>query len=257
MASEELLNARQQLLLKIINEKEYVSIKELKKEIDVSEATIRRDLDEMSQNEIIGRVHGGAIKLTSTSHEPFQTEKMGQMTEEKKRIAKYVSSLVRPGNSIFLDSGTTTLYIAEAIKEKKNLTIVTDNLDVAYMVSFDPSSTVIFTGGMIRRDFSVVVGPITEDTISKFKVDITFVACDAIDPDSGLYNVNYLEVGVKKAITKCGRKTVLVSDHTKFGSCSFAFVCPLDDIDCIISDTGLSPAIVTKLKKNKIDVVLC
>ncbi len=125
------------------------------------------------------------------------------------------------------------------------------------MVSFDPSSTVIFTGGMIRRDFSVVVGPITEDTISKFKVDITFVACDAIDPDSGLYNVNYLEVGVKKAITKCGRKTVLVSDHTKFGSCSFAFVCPLDDIDCIISDTGLSPAIVTKLKKNKMDVVLC
>lgn len=251
------LNSRQQSVLKYINEKEYASIKELAKEIGVSEATIRRDLDEMSQKEVLGRVHGGAIKLTGTSHEPFQIEKIGHMTEEKKRIAQYASSIVKPGNSIFLDSGTTTLFVAEAIKDIKNLTIITDNLDIAYNVTFDSSSTVIFTGGMIRRDYSVVVGQITEDVVSRFKVDISFVGCDAADPDKGLYNVNYLEIGVKKAILNCGRKTVLVADHTKFNNCSLALVASFENVDCVITDTGISPVVVSKLKKNKIEVVLC
>ena len=251
------LNTRQQSVLKYINEKEYASIKELAKEIGVSEATIRRDLDEMSQKEVLGRVHGGAIKLTGTSHEPFQEEKIGHMTEEKKRIAQYASSLVKPGNSVFLDSGTTTLFIAEAIKNINNLTIITDNLDIAYNVQFDSSSTVIFTGGMIRRDYRVVVGQIAEDVISKFRVDISFVGCDAADPDIGLYNVNYLEIGVKKAILNCGRKTVLVADHTKFNNCSLALVAPFDSVDCVICDSGLSQNIVSKIKRNKVELILC
>lgn len=251
------LNSRQQSVLKYINEKEYASIKELAKEIGVSEATIRRDLDEMSQKEVLERVHGGAIKLTGTSHEPLQIEKIGHMAEEKKRIAQYASSLVKPGNSIFLDSGTTTLFVAEAIKDIRNLTIITDNMDIAYNVQFDPSSSVILTGGMIRRDYSVVVGEITEYVVSKFKVDISFVACDAADPDKGLYNVNYLEIGVKKAILNCGRKTVLVADHTKFNNCSLALIAPFDNVDCVITDADVSSNIVTKLKKKKIEVVLC
>lgn len=250
-------NARQKQVLSIINERDYCSTKELSNAINASEATIRRDLDNLADCQYIGRVHGGAVKIQQkTTFEPFHADKIKLMVNEKKRIAKCASTLIHDGNSVFLDSGTTTLFIAEELKTKKNLTIITDNLDIVSSVQFDNTTNVILTGGLLRQAYSVVVGDITEDIIKRFKVDIAFTACDAVDPEVGLFNANYLEIGVKKAITKCGTKTVLVADSSKFKNYALAYVCSINEIDCIISDTGLSEACQSILKKRNIELHL-
>lgn len=250
------LNARQRSLLNVINESDYASIHDLAVRTNVSEATIRRDLDELSNHGFIGRVHGGAVRLASTSYERFHSEKMQIMTDEKRMIAKAAAQMVHEGNSIFLDSGSTTLFIANELTSIKNLTIVTDNMDVAYSVKFDPSTNVILTGGLCRRDYSAVVGSLAEESIRRFRVDIAFAACDAVDPKIGIYNVNYLEIGVKKEIVHCGKKTVLVADHTKFGSCALAFICSLDEIDCIITDTALDKEYAQEISDKGIELLL-
>ena len=256
MLSGGVLNARQLSLLDIINESDYASIRDLAVRTKVSEATIRRDLDELSNNGYIGRVHGGAVKLSSTSYERFHSEKMQIMTDEKRRIARAAAQLVHQGDSIFLDSGSTTLFIANELTEKKDLTIVTDNMDVAYSVKFDPSTSVILTGGLCRRDYNVVIGALAEEAIKRFRVDIAFAACDAVDPRTGVYNVNYLEIGVKREIEKKKKKTVLVADNTKFGSCALAFVCPISDIDCIITDSGLSKECIQEITDSNVELML-
>lgn len=247
MLNDSILTVRQQKLVKLVNNNDFSSIHDLAVQIKVSEATVRRDLDELSGKGFIGRVHGGAVKLESTTYEPLHSEKMKKNTLEKQRIAAFAASLVHEGNSIFLDSGSTTLFIARELRKKKNLTIVTDNLDIATSVDFDASTTIILTGGMIRRNYSAVVGELTEDVIRKCKVDISFVACDAIDSERGMYNSNYLEIGVKKQIVNCGNMTILVADSTKFSSCSLAFVCPMESIDCIITDR--------KLDQDNVDII--
>lgn len=250
------LSSRQKGLLKVINESDYASIRDLAIQIEVSESTVRRDLDELSDGGFIGRVHGGAVKLASTTFERFHSEKMKIMTEEKRRIALAAAQMVKEGNSVFLDSGSTTQFIAYELTKKKNLTIVTDNIDIAYSVIFDASTNVILTGGLCRRDYSAVIGSLTEDTIRRFKVDITFIACDAVDPKTGIYNVNYLEIGVKNEIVKCGKKTVLVADHTKFNSSALAFVCPMEEIDSVITDNELDSEDVKVITEKAIELIL-
>ncbi len=252
-----ILNERQKAILKAINENDFASIRELSETHEVSEATIRRDIDTLADVGLVGRVHGGAVKLASSSFERFHCEKMKIMTEEKQRIAKAAAMCVLDGDSIFLDSGSTTLFIANELVNKKNLTVVTDNLDIAYSIKFDTSSSVILTGGLCRRDYSAVVGSLAEDIIRNLKVDIAFVACDSVDSRAGVYNVNYLEIGVKKEIDKCIKKTILVTDHTKFNSHALAHICDLSCIDCIITDDGLSQKHVKALKEQKIELILC
>lgn len=256
MTRKTVLNSRQRILLDFINESEFASIRKLATHLNVSEATIRRDLDILSDGGFIGRVHGGAVKLVGTTYERYHSEKMTIMTQEKQRIAQAAAKMIKEGDCIFLDSGSTTLYLANELIDKKNLTIVTDNMDIAYSVKFDPSTSVILTGGLCRRDYSAVIGSLAEESIRRFKVDIAFAACDAVDPQKGVYNVNYLEIGVKKEIVNCGRKTVLVADHAKFGSFALAHICPMDDIDCIITDSALPEKYVQEINDQGIELIL-
>lgn len=249
------LSTRRHSVLNAVNERGYASISELAKIINVSESTVRRDLEDLAEGGFIQKIHGGAMRQKSTTFERLHSEKLKIMTDEKSRIADYAVTLVHEGQSIFLDTGSTTLVLAQKLSTMKNLTVITDNLDIAYSVKFDDSTSVILTGGLCKRDFNVVLGPLTEEAIKNFKVDIAFVASDSIEMD-GVYNVNFLEVGVKKQLINCGRKTILVSDHTKFGSPALAFICPLSDIDLIITDEGLKPEYQIALKKQNVEYVM-
>lgn len=254
--SQIVLNNRQRNILEAINSSEFATVHQLAVKTGASEATIRRDLDVLADGNYIDRVHGGALRSISTTYERIHNEKMQLMQDEKKRIAKKAAGQVKEGQSIFLDSGSTTYFIACELISKKNLTIVTDNLEIVYSVDFDPSSSVIFTGGLIRRDYGVVIGSLTQEAIKHFKVDVSFLACDAVDAKNGIYNFNYQEVEIKKEITKCGRRTILVTDHKKFESSALVFVCPLSDIDLIITDKGLRDEYVKAIKDQSIELML-
>ena len=249
------LNARQHKILEFINRNGSAQIKDLNAMHEVSEATIRRDFDDLARMGLIERVHGGAMRVNSTAFERVHSEKMTMMPAEKMRIAARAASLVENGESLFLDSGTTTYFIARELYAHQDLTIVTNNLDIAQSVQFDPTTSLIVTGGMRREQYSVLIGSLAEQAIRDFCVDKAFMGCDAIDPVNGVYNTNFLEVGVKQRIVRCGKKTILVTDSSKFYRKALAKVCDLDEIDMIVTDDGLDDEIAQEIRKSIPDTI--
>ena len=230
---------RQQRIMDFLSVNDSISIKEAAELCNVSEATARRDLDDMALTDLVERTHGGAILHRGTGFEAIHSEKQTVMIPEKKKIAKAAAELVRDGDSIFLDSGTTACVLPEQLSTVKRLTIVTNNLDIAYAAKMDPSSTMIVTGGFRRDGYNVLVGDIGEEFIKKLYVDIAFLGADAVNVEKGVFNSNFLEIGIKKSILNCGKKRVMISDCSKFSKKALAKVCDIEDFDCIITDEGI------------------
>lgn len=239
---------RQQLITDFLVAKYSITIKQAAELCSVSEATARRDIDEMANAGLVERTHGGAVLHRSTGFEEFHSEKMKVMIPEKTRIAKEAARLIKDGDCIFLDSGSTTFLLGQQLQNFKKLTVITNNLDVAYMTKLDTSSTMIVTGGVRRDGYSVLIGDIAEELIEKLYVDIAFLGADAISAKSGIYNSNFMEIGIKKSIISSGRKKVLLADHSKFKQKALAKVCDIDVFDTIITDNGLDSETIEYIK---------
>lgn len=231
---------RQQRITTYLKQKYTISVREAAELCQVSEATARRDLDELASSSFIERTHGGAILKHTTVTERKYSEKMQLMINEKKHIAEAAASMISPGESIFLDSGSTTFFLAQLLSNIECLTVVTNSLDIAYSIKLGAASTMIVTGGVRRDGFSVLTGNIAEELTRGLCVDISFLGTDAIDVNSGLYNSNVSEIVMKRCILKSGRKKVLLADHSKFETKALVKVCEVEDLDVIITDGGLS-----------------
>lgn len=230
---------RHQIIIGYLTKKRSITIREAAKLCGVSEATARRDLDEMAVQGMLERTHGGAVLERGTGLEMVHDEKLKLMIPEKTRIAKAAAALIKEGDSIFLDSGTTTLMLAKQLESVPNLTVITYNLDIAYGVNLEKSSTLIVTGGIRRDGYNALMGSVAEEMIQKLSVDIVFLGADAINPEYGVFNSNFLELGVKRCSIACAQRRVLLSDHTKFKRKALTKVCEIDEFDVIITDKGL------------------
>lgn len=249
MTGKLVLTARQQSILDHVNQAGSAQIKDLAVVLGVSEATARRDFDEMAASGLVERVHGGIVKSNGTAFERFHSEKMQSMLKEKQRIARKAASLIKNGDSLFLDSGTTTFFIAQNLANLTDLTIVTNNLDIAYSCNFHPTTSLLVTGGMRRENYSVLIGDVAENMLKSFFVDVAFLGCDAISLEDGVYNTNFMELGIKKQIVNCGKRLVLVTDSSKFHKKALAKVCDVQELDTVITDEGLGAEALETLKK--------
>ena len=177
------------------------------------------------------------------------------MIPEKKRIAIAAKKLIEDGDSLFLDTGTTTYLLAEELKEKKRLTVVTNNLDIAYTTELDATSTMIITGGIRRDGYSSLVGDIAADLVRKLYVDVSFIGADAVSVGNGVFNTNFNEIGIKKSGIESGKRKVLLADSSKFSRKALAKICDLQEFDIIITDSGIDEAQL-KILKEKITRVI-
>ena len=248
---------RQKKMMEYIEANTSAQIHELAERFHVSEATVRRDLDELDQQGALRRTHGGAIKVDrSTSYESMYSEKIGQMLDEKHRIADAAANMVHPGDTVMIDSGTTTFFIAQALSHHENLTLITNDLYVAYQTPIHPSSTLIVTGGTRRQGRQELVGTVTENFIRDTHVDIAFVGVDGIDLTGGVTNANFAEVGVKRLMLRSAAHSVIVADHSKFGRVALARICDLRDASMILTDSGLEGEMLTRMKKLNVTMEL-
>lgn len=246
---------RQQQILEYLQSKKSITIRKAAEIFMVSEATVRRDLDELASTGKIERTHGGAVIHTGTGFEWQHAEKMQEMIPEKKRIAIAAKKLIEDGDSLFLDTGTTTYLLAEELKEKKRLTVVTNNLDIAYTTELDATSTMIITGGIRRDGYSSLVGDIAADLVRKLYVDVSFIGADAVSVGNGVFNTNFNEIGIKKSGIESGKRKVLLADSSKFSRKALAKICDLQEFDIIITDSGIDEAQL-KILKEKITRVI-
>ena len=248
---------RQDVILNLISRTGSVSINELVDHLNVSDMTVRRDLDELENRGLLWRVHGGAIDSRGRSYEPPLQSRNTVNRDLKERIGKAAADLVINGDSLALDIGSTTYEIARNLVDKRNLTIITPSLDIAMLLADHTGLRVILTGGIIRPGEHSLIGSLAESAFGNFRVDKLFLGIAGVDFTSGLTEFNLEDSLVKKAMLECAKRTILLADSTKFDKVTFVRVAPLENVDCIITDREIDQEVLKQLKERNIEVILC
>lgn len=251
-----LSHERHKAILQLLETQNAVSVSDLVARFGVSEMTVRRDLDALEKQGLLQRVHGGAIPARSRGYEPPFLSRSLEHREEKLRIARKAAAYVNDGDSLALDVGTTTLEVAQAIKDKRNLTVITPSFRIAGLLTENPYSRVILTGGVLRPGELSLVGRMAEDAFRHFFVDKLFLGVGGIDLEAGLTEYNIEDALVKQAMIRSAREVIVVADASKFERVVFAAVAPLEKVTRIITDDSLAPDIVSALQEREIEVVL-
>ena len=242
---------RQEKILSYIRTHGSGQIKELSGRMGVSEATVRRDLDALAEAGCLERTHGGAIRLRDDLHaERRFEEKRTLMSEEKKRIAAAAARFIAPGDSVFLDSGSTSYYLGCEMSEIPDLTVFTYDLMVAYSIPLHPTSEMIVTGGVRRHGFNnVLLGDRAVDLLRGLRIDKVFLGADAVDMEFGVSNSTLSEAEIKAQAVRGGKTVYLMADHTKVGKCALAKVCGLESMDVVITDVGAAQRDLERLRE--------
>lgn len=247
---------RQGLILEAIAATGKVSISELVAKLDVSDMTVRRDLDELESKGLLRRVHGGAVDSRGRSYEPPLLTRGAANLKQKELIGKVAAGMVANGDSIALDVGTTTREVARGLTGTSNLTVITPSFDIGTILADQPGIRLILTGGILRPGEHSLVGNLAEEAFTHFRVDKLFVGIGGIDFVAGLTEFNVDDAQVKKAMLRSAKEIILVADASKFGRIAFAHVAQLSVLDRIVTDAALPLQLQEQFKEQNIEVVL-
>jgi DeoR family transcriptional regulator of aga operon len=246
---------RRDSIIQLIQKNGKVRVDDLSEQFDVSSVTIRNDLDFLEKKGICHRTHGGALIRKNVYEDPTLEEKQKRSKKEKERIGGKALEFINSGDSILLDSGTTTLEIAFRLNSKKNLTVMTNALNIALkLLSFDDVN-IMLTGGTLRKESYSLVGPEAEASIKNYYFDKLFLGVDGLDIELGLTTPNPLEAQLNRIMVARAQQVIAVSDSSKFGRRSFSQICSIDAINTLITDTNISPEFEKELLKRNVEVV--
>jgi DeoR/GlpR family transcriptional regulator of sugar metabolism len=253
MENRELAVEREGKLLARVKAGRIVRVDALVRDLGVSAATVRRDLEQLEKRGVLHRVHGGAVAVESNLDEPLFDDKTQIAAGEKLRIAKAAVGLVKPGASIFLDGGSTILAMAPLLREMTDLTVVTNSLRVAAELA-GGGPTLIVVGGELRRRSQTMVGSLTEPILSALHVDIAFVGTIGMDLQTGLTTTDPREAFTKRLILRRAQQIVLLADSSKSGKTSFVRFGSLDDIHVLITDSRAPKSLLKTLRGKGVSV---
>lgn len=247
---------RKPRLLQYIQQNQRASVQVLSEVFQVSESTIRRDLKELEEAQLLKRTHGGAVSLESANIEPAIIDKEDLFREEKAAIAREAAELIRPGDTLLLDAGTTTLHLAREIRRMSDIRVVTNSLLVLNELKDCRDIEVSLTGGMLRPETQAFVGPITEAALDMIRVDKAFIAMNGIDARAGLTTPNMVEAAAKRKMMDIANEVVLLADHSKFGKVAFAKVAELSRVHHGIFDKEVPENSILAMRKLGIVVTI-
>ena len=253
-------------LLELVVESGEIAVDDASVQLQVSVATIRRDLDTLAERQLVNRTHGGATATAGSFSLPI-SYRIAKAGESKQRIAAYASSLVSRHQVIGINGGTTTTEISRALAanpefapsepgEQPALTIVTNALNIATELTVRHQIKIVVTGGVARPQSYELTGPYAEVVLNEVMIDIAFLGVESFNLESGAGARHEDEARVNRQIAARAKKVIVVTDSSKFERSSFAVISPVSDIDMIITDSGLSPKIIKELEKGGVEVVI-
>ena len=257
MSHTSLLNEeRRRAILASLHRDGRVLVADLAARFETSQVTIRKDLEIMHAHGLVHRTHGGALPSREGALEdPTLREKEKLNRKEKLAIASAAAQLVKEGQVVILDSGTTTTAIARALRHFQKLTIITNAVNIAAELS-GAAAEVILTGGTLRKNSFSLVGPIAEETLRRLNADILFLAVDGFDVHYGLSTPNLLEAQVNRVMVEVAKRTVAVCDASKFGRRSLSLIVPPAALHEVITDHAAPKSDLRVLKKSGIEVTV-
>ena len=244
---------RKDQIIEMVTREGYVSIDDLVTAFNVTPQTIRRDLNQLAEEGLLDRHHGGAGILSSTRNTTYQARKELEM-DGKRLIGRMVADDIPDGASLFINIGTTTEAVAHELLAKNNLRIVTNNLHVASILAEREDFRVIVTGGEVRHRDGGIIGEATVDLVKQFQMDFAIIGVSGIHEDGTLLDFDYREVKVAQAIMENSRRVILCADHTKFGRNAMVRLGTVSQIDDLYTDQRLQGPISDELSASGVAV---
>ncbi|MCP2240304.1 DeoR/GlpR family DNA-binding transcription regulator [Thermoanaerobacterium thermosaccharolyticum] len=248
---------RRKRIMRLIQENQSVLVPELSKLFNVTEETIRRDLEKLEAEGLLKRTYGGAvINENSSADIPLNIREITNI-ESKQAISMKVAEYIEDGDTLLLDSSSTVLQVAKQIKFKKKLTVITNSEKIILELANAKDCKVISTGGVLKQNSMSLIGNFAEDMIKNFCVDKAIISSKGFDMTNGITESNEMEAEVKKAMADSAEKVFLLLDHNKFDKSSFVKMFDLNKIDYLFTDRKLSLEWEEFLKKHNIDLIYC
>lgn len=245
---------RQSRIIDVIARDGEATVDALAVEFDVSAETIRRDLAQLALSGALQKVHGGARRLRLHAEGSFQ-ERMGEDAAAKQVIAQKLASIVEPGDTIFMDTGTTTLFCAEALADMERLTVITNSIRVAQALARGTGRAKVFLlGGDYAADNAQTLGPIALDQINRFQADHAVLAVAAIDPTGGAADADFDEAQIARRMMANATNVIVVAQAAKLGRKAAHRICRLDEVDMLVSDTVPGGAVGLALQVAQVQV---
>jgi DeoR family glycerol-3-phosphate regulon repressor len=247
------ISARQSLIMEHIREHGSVQVDQLAAHLQVTPQTIRRDLNQLYDLELVQRVRGGAVIKNTIENLGHGARKV-LMADEKTEIARLTAKIISNNASMYINLGTTTERVAEFLMGHDSILVITNNMSVASKLWPLRNVEVMIAGGKIRSTDGGIVGPSTEEFINRFKPDYAIIGCSAIDDSGEILDYDLLEVRVTQAIIRQARSVILVTDSMKLERSAPVKVGTLHDIDILVTDDGISDEFIELCRQNTVDV---
>lgn len=246
---------RVERLHNFVEVRQRVTVAEIVDEFAISVATARRDLDALAEQGKIQRVHGGALAVRKAPPEPPALQRAREQDREKKRIGRAAAQLVNDGESVFLGAGTTVLEVAQELRLRRGLTVITNSLLVVNALADAPDINLVALGGLLRKEELSFVGHITEHALAEVRAAKVIMGVRAIDVDEGLTEEFPPEAATNRAILKIGQQVIIVADHTKFGRVAGSVIAPATAMHVLVTDSDTSSNYVETLTAQGIRVL--
>lgn len=253
-SNKDLAPARQARLRDFVRQAGSARVDEICRELGISPATARRDLEELESRGQVRRVHGGAVSVESRLEEPLFDDKTALAAREKRRIAERAASLIKTGDTVYLDGGSTVLELARLLVNRPDLTVVTNSLRAAIELS-GRGPRVILLGGELRRLSQTMVGPLTAFQLEHLHFNLAFMGTMGLTVRDGLTTSDPGEAFTKRMAMQRARRVVLLADSSKVGQVAFAQAGRLQEVALLITDDGLRPELARDIRKKGIQLL--
>lgn len=247
---------RQKQILSLLTRQGRLSVTEIVEQFEISVATARRDLESLASQGKALRVHGGVVAVEQAPPELPILERESEQPDEKILIGRATAELIHSKETVFLGSGTTVLEVARALRNRNNLTVITNSLPVLNMLAGIQGITVVSLGGMLRESELSFIGHITEQALTEVRADKVIMGTRGVSLEHGLTNEYLQETLTDRAILKIGREVIIVADHSKVNRVSTALLAPLKIVHTFVTDSKADKKFLQALKKNGINVVM-
>ncbi len=265
-----LAEQRRALILDEVRRRGGVRVNELTRKLNVSDMTVRRDLDALAHQGVVEKVHGGAVPVAEAStHEPGFEAKSGLEQSAKEAIARAAASLVQPGSAIALSGGTTTFALAHHLLDVPDLTVVTNSVRVADVFHAGQrragagaqsagrpgAATVVLTGG-VRTPSDSLVGPVADRAIRSLHFDLLFLGVHGLSVEAGLSTPNLAEAETNRQFVRSARRVVVTADHTKWGTVGLSSFATLEEVSTLVTDSGIPAVLRAEISEHLADLMV-
>jgi DeoR/GlpR family transcriptional regulator of sugar metabolism len=243
-------------LLEAVQATGRVRVSDMATSMQVSEMTVRRDLEELEGRGALTRVHGGAISNVSRSFEPGFAARSGQHADAKQRIGIAASQLVRDGETVIIDAGTTTLQVAQHLGGDVRIRAMALSLFIADALADLPNVTLMIPSAQVHRFERSFIGSAAVTMIGQLTFDTAFVTVGGVDAVAGVTEYDFDDAETKKAALRSARRKVVVADSSKLGAVAFVRLCQVGEIDILVTDSAAPPEVIEALRAANVEVIL-